>query len=42
MTRHFFDDFSDPELTRYYEISDGVGEVARAAGGLRYVIGLRL
>jgi hypothetical protein len=34
----FFDDFSDPEMARYYETSDGLGDVARALGGLRYVI----
>lgn len=34
----FFDDFSNPELARYYEITPGVGEVLRRPDGLLYEI----
>jgi uncharacterized protein YjbI with pentapeptide repeats len=34
----FFDDFSDTTLVRYYEITPGIGNVARREGGLHYEI----
>jgi hypothetical protein len=34
----FFDDFSDPALARYYEITPGIGNVVRRADGLHYEI----
>ena len=34
----FFDDFSNPGLARYYEISPGVGSVVRRLDGLHYEI----
>jgi hypothetical protein len=34
----FFDDFSDPELARYYEITPGIGNVVRRTDGLHYDI----
>jgi hypothetical protein len=38
LTLTFFDDFSNPELARYYEISPGVGTIVRREGGLYYEI----
>jgi uncharacterized protein YjbI with pentapeptide repeats len=37
-TEQFFDDFSDPELSRYYEITAGVGRIVRRPDGLHYDI----
>ena len=34
----FFDDFSDPALARYYEVTPGIGNVVRRADGLHYEI----
>jgi hypothetical protein len=37
-TEQFFDDFSNAELSRYYEITPGVGTIVRRPGGLQYDI----
>jgi hypothetical protein len=34
----FFDDFSKPELARYYEFSPGIGQLTRGADGVHYLI----
>jgi len=36
--RAFFDDFSDPALARYYEVTPGIGDVIRRTDGLHYDI----
>jgi len=36
--RAFFDDFSDPGLARYYEVTPGIGDVIRRTDGLHYDI----
>jgi len=34
----FFDDFFDPALARYYEVTPGIGNVVRRESGLHYEI----
>lgn len=34
----FLDDFSDPAVARYYEVTPGIGNVVRRTDGLHYDI----
>jgi hypothetical protein len=36
--RGFFDDFTQPDQGRYYDIQPGVGEISIRPGGLHYTI----